>query len=303
MTVFWTTWIIVLTLGNVLFALWLLSSTARKKHGDAAAGPETTGHTWDGDLAEYNNPLPRWWLGMFYLSIVFGLGYLVLYPGLGAYRGTLNWSQANQWAGEMSAARVSGDRIYARYAAMDASALQHDPQAMQTARHLFAVNCAQCHGADGHGARGFPNLSAANYQWGRDPDTVIQTITEGRQAAMPAWGEVLGDNGVRQVAEYVYTLSGRTGEPALAREGQALFATYCVACHGQDGRGTAALGAPNLTDTVWLYGGSVASIAETVTKGRQGQMPSQGSRLTPIQIRLLAAYVTGLAEESNGQQP
>ena len=296
MSAFWNNWIIVLVVANIVFALWLLRSTTKRKADDKAAGPETTGHVWDGDLQEYNNPLPRWWLWMFYLSIAFAVGYLVIYPGLGAYRGTGNWTQAGQWATEVAETKAATAKIYDRYQGMSMADLARDAGAMSTARHLFGVNCAQCHGADGHGAKGFPNLASANYQWGREPDNVIETITNGRQAQMPAWGPILGASGVEQVADYVHSLQDRGADPARVAAGKELFTTYCVACHGEDGHGMAALGAPNLTDAVWLYGGSVAAIRTTVTDGRQGQMPAHGARLTAVQIKLLAAYVTGLSD-------
>lgn len=293
MSAFWTIWIIALTLGNIAFALWLLSATSRRRSGDSAAGPETTGHTWDGDLAEYNNPLPRWWLGMFYLSIAFALGYLVIYPGLGAFGGTQHWTAAGQWRAEVADQEQRTAPIYARYAAMEPAALQADAEAMHTARNLFVANCAQCHGADGHGARGFPNLSARNWQWGREPATVIETITDGRQAQMPAWKGVLSEQELGAVVTYVAALSH--GGSDAAGPGQAVFATYCAACHGADAHGTEALGAPNLADENWLYGGSEATIRETVSAGRNGQMPAHGARLSPVQVKLLAAYVLGLS--------
>ena len=299
MSSFWNLWIIGLTFANIIFALWLLKSTTKRKSGESSAGPETTGHVWDGDLAEYNNPLPRWWLGMFYISIVFGLGYLALYPGLGAFKGLKGWTQADQWAAEVEQSNQSTAPLYARYKDMSFADLQHNNDAMATARHLFGVNCAQCHGADGHGARGFPNLSAANWQWGREPDTVIETITNGRQAQMPAWGTVIGADAVASVAAYVQTLSGKSAAAPEAAAGKEVFATYCVACHGEDGHGMAAVGAPNLADEYWLYGGSPATIKETVTNGRSGQMPAHGTRLSPVQIKLLAAYVLSLTESAS----
>lgn len=299
MSGFWNNWIIALTVANIVFALWLLRSTSKRKPTDKAAGPETTGHVWDGDLQEYNNPLPRWWLWMFYLSIAFAVVYLVVYPGLGAYRGTGNWTQASQWAAEVAQTNAAAARIYEHYQGMTTDELRRDVGAMSTARHLFGVNCAQCHGADGHGAKGFPNLASTNYQWGREIDNVIETITNGRQAQMPAWGPILGKSGIDQVADYVYSLRTPGASPATVAAGRELFATYCTACHGEDAHGMTALGAPNLTDPVWLYGGSPEAIRTTITNGRQGQMPAHGARLTPVQVRLLAAYVTGLNDGSD----
>lgn len=296
MSNFWSTWIVILTLGNIAFMVWLLYATSRGRPGDGAKSNETTGHAWDGDLTEYNNPLPRWWLWMFYLSIAFGLGYLVIYPGLGSYRGTAGWTGASQWSSEVAQAQRAAAPIYARYQTLDIPALQHDAEATATARHLFANNCAQCHGGDGHGAVGFPNLAAANWQWGREPDAVVETITNGRQALMPAWRDVLDAKSIAAVSEYVYSLSGRPASPAALATGKEVFATYCAACHGPDGKGQSAVGAPNLADENWLYGGSLATITQTVTGGRAGQMPAHGARLSDVQIKVLAAYVLGLTD-------
>jgi len=166
---------------------------------------------------------------------------------------------------------------------------------MSTARNLFQNNCAQCHGSDGGGARGFPNLTDSNWQWGGDADTVVATITGGRIAAMPAWGPQLGADGVRQVVAYVQTLSGGKADAALAAAGKPTFETICAACHGVDGKGNPLVGAPNLTDEVWLYGGDEATITESVDKGRNGQMPAFGERLGEQRVKLLAAYATKLA--------
>jgi len=177
--------------------------------------------------------------------------------------------------------------------------LAADGKAMATARNLFQNNCAQCHGSDGGGARGFPNLSDKNWQWGGDPDTVVQTIMAGRIAAMPAWGQVLGAAGVDQVVAYVQQLSGQQADATLAAAGKTQFETVCAACHGVDGKGNPMLGAPNLTDDIWLYGGDAATLKTTVENGRQGQMPAFGDRLGQERVRLLAAYATKLSESGS----
>ena len=288
----WSLFVIVVTILNILACVWLLRWTAKPKSADEKiGGGADTGHTWDGDLREYNNPLPKWWLWLFYLTVAFGLLYLVLYPGLGALEGVRGWSQQTQWQQENAAAEAKVAAYLAPFAAMTVPELSANAQAMATANNLFQNNCAQCHGADGGGARGFPNLANSDWQWGGDPDTVVQTIANGRIAAMTPWGEVLGAEGVEQVVAYVRQLSGQEHDAALAGAGATQFMTFCAACHGADGKGMAAVGAPNLTDDVWLYGGDVDTIRATVVNGRMGQMPAFQDKLGEQRVRLLAAYV------------
>jgi cytochrome c oxidase cbb3-type subunit 3 len=296
MTSGWSLFVVLVTLFNILGCLWLLRWTSRPKSaGEKIGGGADTGHVWDKDLREYNNPLPRWWLWLFYLTVAFGLTYLVLYPGLGTFKGVKGWTQAGQYEQESAAAEAKTAAYLAQFASMTVPQLAKDPKAMATARNLFQVNCAQCHGSDGGGAKGFPNLTDDNWQWGGDPDTVVQTITAGRMAVMPAWEPVLGAKGVDQVVAYVQKLSGQQSDATLAAAGQTLFETNCAACHGVDGKGNPLLGAPNLTDTIWLYGGDPATLHQTVANGRNGQMPVFGERLGPERVRLLAAYATQLA--------
>jgi cytochrome c oxidase cbb3-type subunit 3 len=284
--------VIVLTIVNILACVWLLRWTAKPKSADEKiGGGADTGHTWDGDLREYNNPLPKWWLWLFYITVVFGLLYLVLYPGLGTLKGVKGWTQATQWQAENDAAEARVAAYLAPFASMTVPELAANAQAMATANNLFQNNCAQCHGADGGGARGFPNLANSDWQWGGDPDSIVQTIAYGRVAAMTPWGEVLGPEGVEQVVAHVRQLSGQEHDAALASAGATQFMTFCAACHGADGKGMAAVGAPNLTDDVWLYGGDVETLRETVVKGRMGQMPAFQDKLGEQRVRLLAAYV------------
>lgn len=288
----WSLFVIVLTIVNILACVWLLRWTAKPKSADEKiGGGADTGHTWDGDLREYNNPLPKWWLWLFYITVVFGLLYLVLYPGLGTFKGIRGWTQAEQWQQENTAAEDKVAAYLAPFASMTVPELAANAQAMATANNLFQNNCAQCHGADGGGARGFPNLANSDWQWGGDPDSIVQTIAYGRTAAMTPWGEVLGADGVEQVVAYVRQLSGQEHDAALASAGATPFMTFCAACHGADGKGMAAVGAPNLTDDVWLYGGDVETLRETVVKGRMGQMPAFQETLGEQRVRLLAAYV------------
>jgi len=299
MTSGWSLFVIVLTIINILACLWLLRWTAKPKSAsEKIGGGADTGHVWDKDLREYNNPLPRWWLWVFYITVVFGLIYLVLYPGLGAIQGIRGWSQAGQYEAEAAAAEARAAAYLEPFRAMSIPQLAADPKAMATARNLFQNNCAQCHGSDGGGARGFPNLADQSWQWGGDPDSVVATIANGRTAVgMIAWGETLGEQGVDKVVAYVQKLSGQQHDAALAAEGEQLFMTTgCVGCHGMDGKGMTALGAPDLTDDVWLYGGDVAALKDSVAYGRAGQMPAFGERLGEDRVRLLAAYAIRLSE-------
>ena len=288
----WSIFVVVLTIANILACVWLLRWTAKPKHaGEKIGGGSDTGHTWDGDLREYNNPLPKWWLWLFYITVVFGLIYLAVFPGLGNFGGLKGWSQARQYEEERAAVEARAAALLAPFATMTVPELSTNAQAMATAANLFQNNCAQCHGSDGGGARGFPNLTNDDWQWGGDPDSIVQTIAGGRMAAMTPWGEILGEEGVDAVVAYVLQLSGQPADAAMAAAGATHFQTYCMACHGADAKGMTAVGAPNLTDGVWLYAGDANTIRETVTKGRMGQMPAFGDRLGEQRVRLLAAYV------------
>jgi cytochrome c oxidase cbb3-type subunit 3 len=295
----WSIFVVVLTIANILACVWLLRWTAKPKHaGEKIGGGSDTGHTWDGDLREYNNPLPKWWLWLFYITVVFGLIYLAIYPGLGNFGGLKGWSQAQQYQQERAAVEARAAALLAPFATMTVPELSGNAQAMATANNLFQNNCAQCHGSDGGGARGFPNLTNEDWQWGGDPDSIVQTISAGRVAAMTPWGEVLGEQGVDEVVAYVLQLSGQSTDSAKAAAGATHFQTYCLACHGADGKGMTAVGAPNLTDGVWLYGGDPDTLHETLTKGRMGQMPAFGDRLGEQRVRLLAAYVLRMSGTS-----
>jgi cytochrome c oxidase cbb3-type subunit 3 len=300
MTTGWSLFVLIVTLANILACLWLLRWTAKPRTaGEKIGGGADTGHVWDEDLREYNNPLPRWWLWVFYITVAFGLLYLVLYPGLGNFAGVKGWTQSGQYERERAAVEARAQQLLAPLAALPVADLVNNEQAMSTAHNLFQQNCAQCHGSDGGGARGFPNLANADWQWGGDPDSVVTTIAAGRIAAMPPWAEVLGEQGVDEVVAYVQKLSGQTADAALATAGEARFQMLCAACHGVDGKGNPVLGAPNLTDDVWVYGGEAAAIKQTIVAGRNGQMPAFADKLGEQRVKLLAAYVTKLA---SGQQ-
>lgn len=292
---FWNWFVIIITVGSILACWWLLHWTkgVSNRSGDDVG---STGHVWDEDLTELNTPLPRWWLHLFNITIIFALVYLVFYPGLGNFAGTLGWTQEQQYQEQVAAAEAAQEAIYARYRDMDPAALIADAEAMATAGRLFRQNCAMCHGSDGRGATGFPNLADDNWQWGDSHEQIMTTLENGRMAAMPPWVAVLGDQGVDEVVNYVLQLSGQTADPELASAGQARFQTVCMACHGMDGTGNPALGAPDLTDDTWLYGGDAADIEYAVRNGRNGVMPAFGETLSEERRKLLAAYVQGLSE-------
>ncbi len=291
---FWNWFIIVPTVAGIigLFILIRWLSEKPRAHGEAI---ETMGHVWDGDLAEFNHPLPRWWLNLFYITLFFAIGYAVLYPGLGTFAGTLGWTSRGQYESEMAAADSEYGPLYARWQSQDLMTVSQDPQARKTGRRLFMNYCAQCHGADAGGSRGFPSLRDGEWLYGSDPAAIETSILDGRLAAMPPWGDTLGAQGVTDVANFVLQLANRSdADPAAAARGKTRFETLCVACHGADGKGMTALGAPDLTNGTWLYGGSLAQVSESIAKGRKGQMPAHRGTLGEAKAHLLAAYVLGL---------
>jgi len=296
MTTGWSLFIVILTIVNIAACFWLLRWTSKPRTAnEKIGGGADTGHVWDKDLREYNNPLPKWWLWLFYITIVFGVLYLALFPGLGNFAGMKGWTQLNQYEEERAAVEARATALLAPLAALPVAELVNNEQAMSTAHNLFQQNCAQCHGSDGGGAVGFPNLRDADWQWGSDADSVVATIVAGRVAAMPPWAAVIGEPGVEEAVAYVQTLSGQQADATKAAAGQVHFQTLCAACHGMDGKGNPLLGAPNLTDEKWLYGGDAAALKQTLMYGRNGQMPAWGDKLGEQRIKLLAAYVTKLA--------
>ena len=290
---FWSAYIAIITLASIAgcaVLLWKLS-TKRLAPGEKA---DVMGHVWDENLQEYNNPLPRWWMWLFWITLVFALMYLLLYPGLGSFGGILHWSSTGQYDNEMAKAKEKYEPIFAKYGAMDIKAVAADPQAKEMGQRLFLNYCSQCHASDARGGRGFPNLTDNDWLYGGDPEMIVTTIDKGRSGIMPPWPQ-LGDEGVKNVAHYVLSLSGRTHDGVRAAQGKEIFATNCVVCHGPEGKGNPALGAPNLTDDIWLYGGGESSIIETITKGRNGVMPAWAEFLGPNKVHLLAAYVYGMS--------
>jgi cytochrome c oxidase cbb3-type subunit 3 len=302
MTSFWSWYITLLSLGTIAALVWLLLATRKGQRHDSTE--ETVGHSYDG-IEEYDNPLPRWWFMLFVATVIFALGYLALYPGLGNWKGMLpgyegGWTQVKEWQREMDKANEQYGPLYAKFASMPVEQVAQDPQALKMGGRLFASNCSVCHGSDAKGAYGFPNLTDNDWLWGGAPETIKTTIMGGRQATMPAWRDVIGEEGIRNVAGYVRTLSGRDipeGINADLEQGQKIFAANCVACHGPEGKGTEAMGAPNLTDNVWLYGSSFGQLQQTLRYGRNGRMPAQEHILGNDKVHLLAAYVYSLSQQ------
>jgi cytochrome c oxidase cbb3-type subunit 3 len=289
---FWGLFVAVVTLVSIAACAWLLVAMSKRR---VASDPDKTAHTWDEDLDEYNNPLPRWWIWLFWVTIVFSLGYLWLYPGLGTREGSLKWTSSGEYQEEVRVAEKSFAPLYQKFASTDLVKLAADPQARAVGQKLFLNYCAQCHASDARGSKGFPNLTDGDWLHGGDPQVIETTILDGRHGVMPAMGPALGEAGTRDAANFVRSLSGLTHDAAAASRGKAHFATYCAACHGPEGKGNQAIGAPNLTDAVWLYGSSQATIVATITKGRDNTMPAHREFLGEARVHVLAAYVYGLS--------
>lgn len=296
---FWNWFIIIPTVGGIIACFLLIRWLSTGIKAEDLAKP--MGHVWDEDLEELNNPLPRWWLGMFYITLVFSIFYLALYPGLGTFKGLLGWTSTGQYQREMDLADAKFGPLFEKYQAMDIVAVADDENARKIGERLFVNYCATCHGSDARGARGFPNLRDNDWLYGGTPEAIEQTILDGRNGVMPAWEAALGgEEGVADVTEYVFSLSGRNVDQAAAARGAVHYQKLCVACHGADGTGQQALGAPNLTDNIWLYGGSTTSVSETIAKGRNGQMPPHKDFLGEAKVHLLAAYVYSLSTGQEG---
>jgi cytochrome c oxidase cbb3-type subunit 3 len=288
-------YISVIVLLNIFGCVWLILWTSKKQPGEAGEG-DVTGHTWDG-LEEFNNPLPRWWLYMFYITIVFALVYLALFPGLGSWKGVLGWTEHTQYEAEVAAADAKYGPIFAQYAEKDIPSLMAEDEALAMGKRIYLNYCAVCHGSDARGAPKFPNLADAEWQFGGEPEQIKTTIMYGRQAAMPGWQAVLGDDGVEAVANYVVALSGRDHDAALAAKGKEKYDTLCVACHSADGKGNVAFGAPDLTNDIWLYGGSMGAIKKSIAVGRNGVMPAHKDFLGEDKVHLVSAYIYSLTNK------
>ena len=320
MTTFWTIWISIITLGSIagsyMLLRWCLSNKTGVKEG------ESMGHEFDG-IVELNNQLPRWWTILFYITIVWGLAYLALYPGLGAFKGFLGWQSSNQtilsleeseqalqasiesgalvqYDREIKFANEKYDPIFADYAKVDIETLatsEDHVDVLKVGQRLFLQNCAQCHGSDARGQNGgFPNLTDEDWLYGGSANKIVETLQRGRNAMMPAWLDAFGEDGIEEVVEYTLSLSGRQVDQTLADKGKTRFMA-CAACHGMDGKGNQMIGAPNLTDNIWLYGGSKRAVTETLTYGRNGVMPAFNKTLGDDKIHVVSAYIYSLSNK------
>lgn len=289
-------YIIIFSVANIIGCYVLIKWSSKPQPGESAMG-EVTGHTWDEDLQELNNPMPRWWLWLFYITIIAGLAYIVLYPGAGSFSGILGWSQKQQYEAEIRAADKTYGPIFAAYSNQAIPDLAKNPKAIQAGQRLFLNYCSTCHGSDARGATSFPNLRDSDWLYGGTPEAIKHSIMNGRNGIMPPMGAALGDDGVKAVAAYVISLSRDGQDPSVVEHGKAKFQTLCVACHQADGKGNIAIGAPNLTDKVWLHGRSAGAIKQTITKGRTGIMPPHGDFLGKDKVHLLTAYVYSLSNK------
>jgi cytochrome c oxidase cbb3-type subunit 3 len=290
MTSFWSNWIIILTTITIIGITWVLLANRKT----TAQNPDnTTGHEYDG-IQELDNPLPAWWFYMFVITIVWSVGYLIVYPGMGNFPGIIGWTQVGQHDAQVAKADAKFREMRDKYLALPIEEIALDPVVRKMGQRMFGNNCAQCHGADAKGRYGFPNLTDSDWIFGGTPELIKASIAQGRQAAMPAWGSIIGDAGVSDVTAYVFSLNGREAKPESVSAGEKVFQTYCVACHGAQGKGNPALGAPNLTNGIWLYGGSESQIAHSIRAGRNGVMPAHKDSLSEDKIHIISAYVYGL---------
>ena len=299
---FWPWYVAAISIVSVLacgLLLYLAGKATVVAHG-GNPDDNTTGHVWNGNLREYNNPLPRWWLWLFILTIVFALVYLAIFPGLGSYKGLLKWSTEGEHQQDVTQLRAEVAPLYAAFAAQSVEALAKDKRALAVGERLFMNNCSQCHGSDGGGSKGFPNLTNANVAWlgERGDEHIVQTITNGRIGMMPPMGAAIGgEPEISDVANYVLSLSGSPHNEIKAFSGKSKF-SVCAACHGVDGKGNKALGAPNLTDNYWLHGWGEAAIVSAIKNGKNNVMPAQSPKLSAEQIHVVAAYVLSLSQST-----
>lgn len=291
---FWPIFIAVITIVSIIGCALLLWLTGKIKIV-SQNGDNTSGHVWDEDLREMNNPLPRWWVWLFIITIVFGFIYLAVYPGLVVYEGRSGWTQENQYEEEVATANEALKPIYAKFVDMPVETLSALPMAKSIGERLYMNNCSQCHASDARGGRGFPNLTDNDWLHGGSPEKIEETITNGRNGMMPPMAAMVGnDEDIKNLANYVLSLSGSSHDAAAAELGKEKYAV-CAACHGPEGQGNQALGAPNLADNIWLHGAGEAAIIERIKLGKVNQMPAQEGKLTPEQIKVLAAYIWGLS--------
>lgn len=293
---FWSWFISAIVVGGFVWMLYLLQINNKAQlPEDGKAKP--TGHVWDENLEELNTPLPRWWLYMFYITIVFGAVYLVLYPGMGSFKGVLGWTQITQYEAEVAKADAEFGPLYEKFLGEDLAVLATSEDAMRTGERLYVNYCSVCHGSDARGAKGFPNLRDNDWLYGGEPEVIKASIMYGRTGDMPAWQDALGgDEGVAQVTEYVQQLAGRDTNAEVAAAGKISFDMFCAACHAPEGTGNQAMGAPNLTDNIWLYGGTAMAIKQSIAKGRVGRMPAHDEFLGEAKVHILAAYIYSLSQ-------
>jgi cytochrome c oxidase cbb3-type subunit 3 len=294
MTDGWSGYVIFLVAITLAGCAWLLAANRTAKSDGTAEG-EPLDHDFDG-VQEYNNPLPAWWSWLFVAMLVFAVVYLIAYPGLGNYAGTLGWTSTGQWSSEMERAEQQYGAIFAAYLATPIPDLLGDERAVEIGSRLFANHCSPCHGSDARGGKGYPNLTDGDWLHGGTPAAVVQTITHGRIGNMPPLGALVGEQGVKDLAHYVLSLSHREYDAAMAERAAPVFAQLCVVCHGAEGRGNQAFGSANLTDDIWLHGGRRVDIEYQITNGRVNQMPAHEDLLSTEKIHLLAAYVLSLAD-------
>lgn len=294
---FWPIFITVISVGGVIGCALLLWITSKIKVS-SPNNDNTNGHVWDETLREMNNPMPRWWIWMFMITVVFALFYFAAYPAIGTYAGKLGWTQVKQYEQEMAAANKTIAPLYAKFAAMPAEELAKNPEAQAIGERMFMNYCAQCHGSDAHGSRGFPNLTDSDWLHGGSPEKIAETITNGRVGMMPPMAAAVGsEEDVKNVAHYVLSLSNSEHDATRAAAGKEKFAV-CAACHGADGTGNQSIGAPNLADNIWLHGAGEEAIIKRINEGKVNQMPAQGSKFTPEQIHVLATYVWSLSNQA-----
>jgi cytochrome c oxidase cbb3-type subunit III len=298
MTAFWSWFIAILVASNIAGCVWLLWYTGKRRADEPAE--DATSHWWDGDITEYNKPMPRWWINLFYITIVFSIGYLAWYPGFGSFEGYGGWTSAKAHDADRADAESRLAIALAPFDDKPLAELARDPLALAHGRAVFANHCATCHGSDARGARGFPNLTDRSWNWGGDADSILASVSHGRQAVMPPLAPALGsEQAVTETAVYVQSLSGKRVDASLAAAGKQRFVMLCSGCHGVDGTGNMAMGAPDLTDDNWLYGGDFASIREAIVNGRNGQMPAHEPLIGPRRSRLVAAWVYSLSQPAD----
>lgn len=295
MTAFWH-WVVAAgTIAFIIWCVWLVRWSSKQAPSNLKDA-DKVGHRWDGDLEEWNNPAPKWWLYLYFITIIWAVAYMIVYPGLGSFGGTMGWSQAGQYEAEMQAATERYEPIYTRYAGMEFAALMQDADALKLGRSLFSSYCTTCHGSDARGASGFPNLTDDDWLWGSDEAAIATAIRSGRNSVMPVLAPALGgEQGINNMVSYVQSLSGAAPADSNAMSAQPLFVALCSACHMADGSGNQALGGPDLTDDIWLYGGTADAIRTTIVAGRNGVMPAHGELLGESRIKILAAYVASLS--------